>query len=64
MRTPHRVLFYMFSTSTARNDLIIVRYIPPVSEFDVFCTINCDKIKPFKDEAQTALFKDPVRTAQ
>jgi len=22
------------------------------------------KDKPFKDEAQTALFKDPVRTAQ
>jgi hypothetical protein len=23
-----------------------------------------DQIYPFKDEAQTALFKDPVRTAQ
>ena len=24
---------------------------------------NLDLYKPFKDEAQTALFKDPVRTA-
>ena len=24
---------------------------------------SCNKLNPFKDEAQTALFKDPVRTA-
>jgi hypothetical protein len=25
---------------------------------------RCSKASPFKDEAQAALFKDPVRTAQ
>ena len=28
------------------------------------CFVSIDKINPFKYEAQTALFKDPGRTAQ
>ena len=40
------------------------------SVYDVSGTIRClfsdntKHINPFKNEAQTALFKDPVRTAQ
>ena len=43
----------------------------PISEFDartvepvVSCLLWTGSNYPFKDEAQTALFKDPVRTAQ
>ena len=43
-------------------DIIDVSYIP--REKTNLVQIQNMKIKPFKDEAPTALCKDPVRTAQ
>ena len=33
-------------------------------EENILSFLSRGSLKPFKDEAQTALFKDPVRTAQ